>query len=50
MIYCDFIKFRNSISHDDKYETAKSTLRSNVQSFDDILDILTKYLNALEKI
>lgn len=48
--YCGFIKFRNSISHDDKYETAKNTLISNIKSFDDILDVLTKYLNALEKI
>lgn len=50
MTYCDFIKFRNSISHDDKYETAKNTLIPNIKSFDDILNILTKYLNALEKI
>lgn len=50
MIYCDFIKFRNSISHDDNYEMKKNTLISNIQSFDDILDILTKYLNALEEI
>lgn len=49
-IYCAFIKFRNSISHDDEYETTKTTLISNVKSFDDILDVLTKYLNALEKI
>ena len=49
-IYCAFIKFRNSISHDDQYETTKTTLISNVKSFDDILDVLTKYLNALEKI
>ena len=48
--YCAFIKFRNSISHDDKYDETKSTLSSNIKSFDDILDILTKYLNALEKI
>lgn len=49
-IYSAFIKFRNSISHDDAYETAKGTLMSNVKSFDDILGILIKYLNALEKI
>lgn len=48
--YCAFIKFRNSISHDDEYEVTKNTLISNIKSFDDILDILTKYLNALEKI
>lgn len=49
-IYSAFIKFRNSISHDNAYETTKGTLMSNVKSFDDILGILTKYLNALEKI
>ncbi len=48
-IYCNFIKFRNSISHDDKYEATKSTLISNSKSFDDILNILTNYLNVLEK-
>ncbi len=46
-IYCAFIKFRNSISHNDNYEIAKNTLLSNISDIDEVLKILICYLEIL---
>lgn len=49
-IYSAFIKFRNSISHDDEYENSKNILMSNIKNFDEIFNILSKYLKILESV
>ena len=47
-IYCSFISFRNSIAHDDKYDSEKAKLLGNIDgNVSKILVVLEKYLDLL---